>query len=133
MARKEDIFDNEIEVIDFDLEDIEDRIVGNLEAAASDELPEIADALDIAEDELPEIADVTEEKEEFSVVEPEEALAEVTQTVAVAAPAAETEAEKEDVETAVEKKDDSMEKPRKRRLNPKRKRNPLQISSEVFA
>lgn len=108
MARKEDIFDNEIEVIDFDLEDIEDRIVENLESAASDELPEIADALDIAEEELPEIADVSEEKEEFSVVEPEEALAEVTQTVAVAAPAAE--AEKEDAEAVVEKKADSSEK-----------------------
>lgn len=106
MARKEDIFDNEIEVIDFDIEDIEDRIIGNLEAAASDDLPEIADALDMAADELPEIADVSEEKEDFSVVEPEEALAEVTQTVA--APV-EEEIPKKAAE-AVEKKDEASKK-----------------------
>lgn len=120
MARKEDIFDNEIEVIDFDLEDIEDRIIGNLESAASDELPEIADAEDL-NDELPEIADVSEEKDEFAVVEPEEALAEVTQTVAVAEPVAETAAEKEDAEVAIEKKDVSSEKPKEKKAKKKKK------------
>lgn len=86
MARKEDIFDNEIEIIDFDIADIEDRIVSNTETDIMEELPEITDAEEVKEIELPEIADVEDEKEEFSVVEPEEALAEVTQTVAMPVP-----------------------------------------------
>lgn len=103
MARKEDIFDNDIEVIDIDLQDIEDRIVSNMEPDISDELPEIADAEDVKEEELPEIADVLEEEKDVSVIEPEAALEEVVQTVAAAEP--EAEKDEEVAESIAEKKE----------------------------
>ena len=103
MARKEEFLDNDVELIDFDLEDIEDRIISDLENRTEEVLPEIADVL--VEEELPEIADATEAKEDFSVVEPEVALEAVTQTVVTEIPKEEVKIEEKFVkEEAKDKK-----------------------------
>lgn len=83
MARKEDVFDNDIEIIDFDLDDIEDRILSSLDDDTEDILPEIEEVSKI-EDELPEISDALDMEPESDIMEPEKILEEVTQTVAAA-------------------------------------------------
>lgn len=110
MARKEDIFNDDIEVIDIDLQDIEDRIVSNMEPDISVELPEIADADDVKADELPEIADALMKEQEVIVIEPEIVLDEVVQTVS--AVALEPEKDEEVTESVAEKKEADM-KPEK--------------------